>query len=281
LAAWHLLRRWRDPLVSALAAAGLVALVLALGPAAKVDARRPAGAVVYKMPSGQAPELPWARAFVDLPGLRSMRASYRWYGVTRMALILLAGLAIAELARSPGRTRLLALLLAGAAVVEVLPTVPFFEPIYRERHADRIRVQTEVGDPLGRATRAGERAFFLSYDGSHNDFLANYLATKAGVRAYNAGGDKNAIYAASAWPGEVRALSPGHVPPRAVARALRSGKVDVVIAPFFHLQANSGNWPPRPEQEADARAAFAPLLSSKAFVISRYRWFATLRPRRG
>jgi hypothetical protein len=278
LAAWYLVRHQRNGLVTALAVAGLAALVLSFGPAFKADARRPPDTTVYAMPEGQAPELPWAKLFVEVPGFESMRASYRWFGVTRLALIVLAGLAIGELARGPGRRRqLIALLLAGAAVIEVLPTVPFFYRVYRDRYADRTQVETQVAAPFDRATRNGERVFFLSYDGTHNDFLANYLASATGVRAYNTGGDKNALYAIPAWPEEVRAISVGQVPPSAVERALRSGKVDVVVAPFFRLEANSGEWPPSPEQERDARAAYAPLLVAPRVQVRRYRWFATVR----
>jgi hypothetical protein len=279
LAASYLVRHWRGRVSSALAIAGVVALVLSLGPAFKTDDRRPPGAtMVYAMPKDQAPELPWARLFVGVPGMESMRATYRWYGVTRMALIVLAGLAIAELARGPGRRRqFIALVLAGAAIVEVMPTVPLFYRVYRDSYADRTQVQTQVADALDRATLQGERAFFLSYDGSHNDFLVNYLASATGLRAYNAGGDKNAGYAASAWPTEVRALAGAQVPPAAVEGALRSGRVDVVVAPFFHPAANAAAWPPSPVQEADARAAYAPLLAAPRVEVKRERWFATIR----
>jgi hypothetical protein len=119
--------------------------------------------------------------------------------------------------------------------------------------------------------------FVLSYTGAHNDFVVNYLASVTGLRTYNVGGDKNVAYAMSAWPDEIRQLAPGPVPPAAVERALRSGKVDVVVAPFFSLQTASDFWPPLPDQEAQARAAYAPLHRAPRIEVERYPWFATIR----
>ena len=112
LATWYLVRRRPSRFSVALAVAGAIALVLSLGPALKVDVERPGPQFVYNMPAGRAPELPWAGLFVEVPGLKAMRASYRWYGVTRMALIMLAGLGIAALARDPRRSRRLLALAA-------------------------------------------------------------------------------------------------------------------------------------------------------------------------
>ena len=280
LAAWYLFSHRRARIPLALAAAGVIALVLSFGPALKPDVDRTQAPTVYAMPAGQAPELPWAQAFVKLPGLQSMRASYRWYGVSRMVLIVLAGLGLAQLARAPGRRRQLGvLLLAGVAALEVLPTVPLFVRGYRDHYRDRAQVQREVSAPLDRVTRPGERVFFLNYDGTHNDFLVNYLASASRLRAYNAGGDKNVVFAIGRWPAEVRAMAAPGVGPPAVERALRSGKVDVVIAPFFHLQLNSAAWPPSPQTRSAAEAAFARLLTARGLEVERARWFATIRLR--
>jgi hypothetical protein len=278
LAVWYLSRNLRARVPVTLAAAGVIALVLSLGPALKVDVDRTPAPGVYSMPQGQAPELPWAQAFVKLPGLRSMRATYRWFGVSRMVLMVLAGLGLAELARGPGRRRRFGvLLLAGLATIEVLPTVPVFVRGYRDNYQDRAQVQREISAPLNHLTRPQERAFFLSYDGMHNDFLGSYLASAGRLRAYNASGDKNVGFSMSRWPAEIRGISGAGVRPPAVEHALRSGKVDVVIAPFFQMTLNSAQWPPSAETEGAARAAFAPLLHARGLRVKRTRWFATIR----
>jgi hypothetical protein len=138
-------------------------------------------------------------------------------------------------------------------------------------------VESQVAAPLRAATRAGERVFFLNYDGAHNDFLANYLASDAQLRAYNVGGDKNVLFAMSRWPPTVNALAAGGVGPPAVAAALDAGTVDAVVVPYFHLQTNSAVWPPAPATVAQAKAAFGPILADPRFDVTRRHWFAVVR----
>jgi hypothetical protein len=284
LAVVYLLTRPRQPAALGLAAAGLVALVLALGPSLKLDdAKPPASGPItfqsYLMPEGQAvADLPWAKVFTALPGLESMRATYRWYAVTRLALIVLAALAIAALLRAGGRRRWLALALAAIGLIELLPNVPLYTQTARAHHRQIAAMQGSAGAEVRDATRSGERAFFLNYDGTHNDFLANYLAASADLRAYNAGGDKNSILATGQWPPEVGALAAANVNADALAQAFEAGNLDVVVAPFFHLRWSSYAWPPAPADRTGAEKAFAPMLRDPRFEVDRRRWIATIRP---
>ena len=106
--------RSRRPEALALAVAGLVAFVLALGPSLKIDESRPAPGGLptfesYLMPEGVATaDLPWDGLFTAVPGINSMRATYRWYGVTRFAVVVLAGLAVTQLLPLGGRWRWIA-----------------------------------------------------------------------------------------------------------------------------------------------------------------------------
>jgi hypothetical protein len=134
-----------------------------------------------------------------------------------------------------------------------------------------------VAAPLARLTKPGERVFFLNYDGAHNDFLANYLASADRLRAYNAGGDKNALFAMSRWPDQVKAMAAAGVGPAAVEAALRDGTVDAVVVPFFHLQGNSAIWPPAPETVAAARGAFGAIVADKHLRVQQTPWFAVVR----
>ena len=285
LAVAYLARRPRHPAALGLAAAGLVALVLALGPSLKFnDAMPPASGPVtfefYLMPKGQAvADLPWAGAFTGLPGLKAMRATYRWYAVTRLALIALAALAIAALLARGGRWRWAAVALAGLAIVELLPNVPLYTSTARAHHRQIAAMQSSAGAEVRDATRSGERAFFLNYDGTHNDFIANYLASAADLRAYNAGGDKNSVLAAAQWPAEIAPLATPDVNGDALAGAFAAGRLDVVVVPFFHLRWQSYAWPPTPAEQSKAEKAFAPLLRDPRFEVDRRRWIATIRPR--
>jgi hypothetical protein len=67
------------------------------------------------------------------------------------------------------------------------------------------------------------------------------------------------------------------VAPETAIASLRSGSVDVIVAPFFHARWSSYSWPPPEETRAQAEAAFAPLLQDRRLHVERYRWFATIR----
>jgi hypothetical protein len=136
------------------------------------------------MPEGTAAaDFPWAGLYTTLPGVDSMRASYRWFGVTRLALVVLAGLAVAQLAARSGRGRILAALLAGIAIVEIAPNLPIYMDSYRRNDRSVEQFSHSVEADLRAVTRPGERTFFLNYHDSHNDYLANYLLAAADLRS--------------------------------------------------------------------------------------------------
>lgn len=282
LAVLGVIHRFRDPRVAAITLAAVVALVMSFGPALKVDVEGPPPPLPgertfkdYLMPEGIAPELPWRGLFTALPGVESMRATYRWFGVTRLALVVLAGLGVAALARGPTSRRALAVVLAAIAAAELAPNLSLLVNQYRSDHSAMEAVASEVGGDLRATTRPGERVFFLNYTGRHNDWLVNYVVPIASLRAYNAGGDKNFALAASSWPTEVRAMARPGVTANEVARAFRAGRVDAVVAPYFDLL---GPWPPLPAQTAAARKVFAPIVDDPRFRTQRQRSLAVIRP---
>lgn len=267
----------------ALALAGVAALVLSFGPALKFDVERPSADGVpshsaYAMPEGEALELPWSEVFVSLAGLDSMRATYRWFGVTRMVLILLAGLGVTALLKKGGATRVAAIVLAIAAVVELSPDFLGRAAAYRDRRTQMDEVTEQVEKDLVAASDAGDRVFFLNYDGSRNYWLSNYLAPAASLTAYNAAGDKNHALAAQEWPEEVAALAPADVSADDLNRALGSGHVDAVIVPFFHLRHDAYSWPPPEEKRVLVQEGFSDLLNDPRFAVDRRRWLAVVTP---
>jgi hypothetical protein len=270
-------RRFRDWRVAMIALAGLLALVMSFGPALKIDSERPPTAKPFVMPKEAAPELPWSGLF-SLPGINSMRATHRWFGLTRLALVILAGLGIAVLVRGPPARRVLAVGLAALATAELAPNLPLLVSQYRSGHSARAAVASDVGDDLRATTRPGERVFFLNYDGVHNDWMVNSLASAASLRAFNAGGDKNVIAAFRRWPAEVQAMAQPGATRDDVARAFRAGHTDVVIAPYFHLLNSTVIWPPPTSVSAQARRVFAPIVRDPRFQVERRRWFAAIRP---
>lgn len=266
--------------VVALAFAGLIALLLALGPSLKVADVHPtqAGLITYQsylMPSSAAElSLPWSWIYGHVPGIENMRATYRWFGLTRLALILLAGLGVQWLVR---RHRVLGGLAACLIALELLPNFGLLTAKYRTQHEQMHALSSTVGGELQQVTQAYDRAFFLNYDGSHNDYLANYLASQATLRAFNAGGDKDAALDMAHWPPEIAQLASAGVNADAVYAALNSGAATVVIAPYFHLRWNAYSWPPTAEQKATARKTFAPILRDPRFTVRHLPWLASIR----
>lgn len=265
----------------AIGAAGLVALVLALGPALKINEESPGreGRERYYMPEGLAPELPWSDMFTTVPGLSSMRATYRWFGVTRMALIVMAGLGVSALAGKGRLTRVTAATLGLVAVIELAPDYLRQAAVYRDGRTQMEAFSHEVQADLVKATDRGDRAFFLSYDGYHNDWLVNYLAPAAGLKTYNAGGDKNHALASQQWPPGVSALARTPGDADALEEAFESADLDVVVAPFFHPGRDAAHWPPSDEGRAAAEAEFSDLLTDSRFDVVRRPWFAVIVPR--
>lgn len=271
----------RRPQVVALAVAGVVAFGLSLGPSLKIDdVRGPAQAQPtnesYFMPPGRAAvDFPWKRIY-RVPGVANMRATYRWSAVTRLALVLLAALAIDRLIRRP-RWRLAAGALAVLALVEIAPNVPLLMSDHRDFYDSRSAMRDSVAPDLEAATRSGESVFFLSPDGVYNDYLANYLVPSAGVTSFNAGGDKNVLLTRDAWPRPIAAIAQPKITGDEVVRALESGDVDVVIAPLFHLRWAAYSWPPSESSRQAARRRFAPLVDDPRLSARAYPWFTTLR----
>lgn len=269
--------RFRDSRVAVIALAGLLALVMSFGPALKIDAERPPTWQPFLMPEAAAPEVPWSALF-SLPGINSMRATHRWFGVTRLSLVILAGLGIAVLTRGRPSRRVLAVGLAAVAAAELAPNFPLLVSQYRSGNSAMEAVASDVGGDLRTTTRPGERVFFLNFDGSHNDWMVNSLAPAASLRAFNAGGDKNVMMAARRWPVEIRALARPGVTCDDVAEAFSAGRAEVVIAPYFHLINDTVHWPPPTRQSAEARRVFAPIVGDPRFRVERRRWLAAIRP---
>lgn len=273
--------RWRQRHVLPIAVAGVAALVLSFGPALKVgDVRgslppRIPGASYLMPESAATAELPWDRVY-RIPGPKQMRATYRWSALTRFALVLLAALTVDALWRRP-RRRALAVVVGLLAVVEVLPNVPLLVSLYRDYYRSQAAIDATVIPDLRAATKHNERIFFLSAGREDNDYLANYLASTAHVTTLNAGGDKNAFYATTGWPKAVARLARQSAGPAEARAALKSGAVDVVVAPYFHLRWAAYAWPPSETSRAGASRHFAPLLSASGLTVQRFRWFATLR----
>ena len=267
----------------ALLCAGVIALILALGPALKVDDVRPSGSTAanaaYAMPARAATwELPWGDLFTKIPGLNETRAPYRWFGVTRLALVMLAALGL-ERGLKRERMRYLVLGLAVLGTLELLPNFPSLGSTYRAQNRYVKTLTASVGHELRGLTRPGDIGFFLNVTPSQDDFLVNYLAPYAGLRTYNAGGDKNVNLAIAHWPGQIDALTTSPVTPKAVETALAQHEASVIFAPLFDLHTAVFSWPPTDAQRAQALRSYRAIFNDPRLRITRRRWIVAIRLR--
>lgn len=185
------------------------------------------------MPTGNA----WLSE--NLPGFNVMRASYRWSALGVFALWLLL---VIRLSRKEDAHRLPWLL---GLLVLILLNLPDFQKTWRDTTGYRDmfqQIDDDLVSELKKHIQPGETVAFLPWG---NDFIANYIAPKAGFRTFNIGGDKNLAAAWSNWPDKVRALGPGidAVEAEAVLKTLLDGTTDVVVFPYFDMLWSPHAWP--------------------------------------
>lgn len=275
-------RRW----TALLLALAVITAVLAFGPSLKfLEIRGPLEVPVtydsYLMPAGDAVvSLPTTWLYENVPGLDSMRATYRWIAVTRLALVLLAALGAQQLfraARGRGK-RAAVLVLCALAVLEIAPDLPGLVSRYSDQSRLVAAISEDVVEPMREAIPQGTRVVMAPSAGGHtNHFFANYLAPMLRVPMYNLGGDKAVETARSRWPADVRTLIEAEDNFASLAESvLRSGDADMVVVPFFDLRWSLTSWPTseqfsEPGREAAQEAADNPSLRTRT-----YEYFATV-----
>jgi hypothetical protein len=253
--------------VWALFVAGAVALVLSFGPALKVYEVARDISPAWDVPASMTTlPLPTSWLYENVPGLTEMRATYRWFLVTRLAMILTACLALSRFWRATedraqggpstggssssralsgeltSRTRgwraaatvLVAMVLALETAVDI-PNQLQFGKTYAQK-VDKIRdgVVPEAGALLG----DHERVLILP---TMNDFTADVVIPMAGAVSYNTGGDKNYGLARAAWPKSIEGAATAYGSTgekRAYCVALR-GDVHAIVLPYISFHYGS------------------------------------------
>ena len=237
-------KRQRKALVFALLAFG--GLYMSLGPSLKVSSvMDPPGAsraTPALMPAAQA-VMPTGTAILDghVPGVKNMRASYRWLALGLLGMWLLMVLAMAS--RHDGNRH-------GAWTFACLMVIAFNLPhlgrLWRDGVLYRQTLKTidqATDSTLGLTLKQGETVAFLPFN---NDFLANYVAARLRIRALNVGGDKNLASAQAHWPFRMKQFQQGAVDDLFVDRVaaqLASGEVQAVVVPYVDMLWAAHFWP--------------------------------------
>ena len=240
----------------------LLGLYLALGPSLKIQATKPAGEALGRAMPARFASVPTGSAWLSssVPGLRDMRAAYRWLGLASLGAWLLLLLWLAD---ARGKEAAAAAALAGAVLVL---NMPHAVQKWRGDAAKRemfLRIDAELLRDLAQTLKPRERVAFLPY---RNDLLANYLAARLELVAYNIGGDKNLEAARRHWPETLRQLRRGVLEEgfaEQVLLLLARREADAVVLPYLDLEiAGQHRWPRPLELRDSLRPVLAELRDS-------------------
>ena len=271
-----LLARRRSLLLWLALAISLIALYLALGPSLKWNTMRgPEQVQLLYMPENAGVlQLHSSWLFEHVPGLRNMRATYRWVGLLALGCWLVA---LGALPHIRGRARTW---VTGAIILVLTLNLPPLVAQYRFASAQRTMVyqmDKALVEPLQGEVEPGERLAILPWS---NDFAANYLAARLDVRAFNVGGDKNYLAARPGWPAALRNSEmdniDGQVDDRAISLLLRN-EADVVMLPFFDTLWDVHTWPSRDPRRVPMQAVLNELRASHLVSIREFPHYAIVR----
>ncbi len=247
LAWWWARRRIRiEPLAAGILAAGLVAMLLSLGPSLKFMDFKPrdpalAGATLGKrmMPAEAAgPSLHTAWIYQNVPGIRNARVLARWQVLTRMAWVVAVLLVAVRLVQGGRGGKVAAAALLALALFEVFPDPRANAGTGRAALERAETIHGEYSAAFASGLVRDERVLLLQLHDAHgrNEYSSNTLCVRARVRCYNTGGDKASVIVRRQWPQPILEAVRGRHVERNLAEAFDGDLLDVVAVPYFDLR---------------------------------------------
>ncbi len=246
---WWFLRNqhWRATVFLVIAIFGFY---MSLGPTVKIDARKsleqaekPFSYNSYMMPrEGAGVSSGSGILSENMPGFRSMRASYRWVVLGSFGAWVLLVLVVAKYNRSRK-----AYALWGVAIVLLFSHIPNLSQAWQTGLNSQKRAMGINDSLLNNLTHKIDPSDIIMFLPAGNDHLINYIAAREQLQTYNVGGDRHYGYASSNWPAVVREVSSigrdlNDMPCRAdallLAEALIFEDLDVIVFPFFDFETN-------------------------------------------
>ena len=251
-ATWRIARMQRAALAFVLM--GIFGFYMAMGPSIKLNSVKAVGVNAGQLMPAEAALAPTGSGWLSeqLPGFRSMRASYRWtalgvFGAWGLLLLTVA-------ARADQRTRVIGGSLMAVVVLFNLPNLPIKLSEYHKNRNMFFQIEADLVNDMREVLNEGERVAFLPWG---NDFLVNYLAARLKVVSYNVGGDKNLESARSHWPYWMGQFPKGVVDAHFADRIqmlLASREADVVVLPYIDMLGAAHFWPYPHKHENQVRA---------------------------
>lgn len=259
----------------------VITFILSLGPSLKINdhTRVKESDIItfsnYLMPKGVATlDLGIDRLFTQTPGIKNVRAVYRWNHVVRLILLILAALLLTSVY---AKNRKLAYFIMLLILIDNFPSAVANLDGYRARYSQFEQFNLDVIEPLKKDLVSNEKVFYVS---DENDYLADYLSIKTNTNSYNLGGDKQIILAAEAWPKQIVNFRQGKDVQQNLEELLQQKIVDVLVIPFFNLRWDSYVWPPSSTKVAGLSAAHHKnyvFLFSDKYKVKCATYFCTVR----
>ena len=226
----------------------LFGLYMSLGPSLKINSTRP---IIQKEIKNFTPSMKADEAIcqtgsavlsMNLPGFKSMRATYRWIGLAFVGLFGLIAIGINELICKKQRKKVGYFLM----IILILLNLPnLFARIQMTHHfrTKMFDMDKDIIALLKKDILPRSKVAFVPY---YNDHFANYLAAKSNIRCYNIGGDKNLEMAKRYWPKTMIAfqqISPSNNFIDNIKNILIAKDAEYVVIPYFDMLWSAYQWP--------------------------------------
>jgi len=251
---------------------GLIALYLSLGPTIKLNSIRPEGVSALMAPEYGIIPSGSEILYKYVPGLKSMRASYRWIALALMCYwaIIAIGLS-SNIFTSRKRSLIILILLifhtpnAFSRITETTNYRQQFFKLESDLSVDKVIFVEK------------EKVAFLPYG---NDFLANHIWNLFDIQTFNIGGDKNLFLAKKHWPTELRHTGFSNFNTGDFdrsAKLLLNKEVDAVALSNIDLLSAAHLWPSPPVRDVQKTPIFEKFKKNEIFDIQNGKYFSTIR----
>lgn len=250
---------------------------MALGPSIKFNSLKPVDYV-----GGPAMDKVYAIAPTgstvlskNLPGFKSMRASYRWGAVGvfgAWALIMLG----ASRQQKETISKIAGIILTIVAILN-LPNLPKTHIEHKNNRSIFYEIDAQLTEDLRYVLKPKEIVAFLPWG---NDFLINYIASKLDIITYNIGGDKNLRQAIKHWPKTMRRFPKGRIDSNFSRRVLllfAKGEVDAVVLPYISMLWAAHRWPYPLEFKDDLEPIEYQLRTSGFVSVEKREYYSVVR----